>query len=168
MAGVTSTLIGMPTDSDSAPVLWPGIVFGIPALVLLIIGFALIGNTATFLAQSTVTTGTVVDNESRLNCSRSNDRNQDCTPNLHPVVVFTSATGEEIRFTSDVGSGTALYAVGDQVQVRYPTHRPSDAEIDGFQIWLAPVIVTGLGVVFGLIATGTLVGYVRKVRAGAR
>lgn len=161
----------MSTDSSSAsaPVLWPGIVFGIPALVLLIIGFALIGSMTSFLARSTTTTGVVVDHESRLHCSQSNDGDQEyCTPYLHPVIVFTTTAGEEIKFTSDVGSGTALHAVGDQVSVRYVTSQPYDAEVDGFQIWLAPVLVTGLGIIFGLISTGALVGYVRAVRAGAR
>lgn len=83
------------------------------------------------------------------------------------MVVFTTAAGEEIRFTSDTGSGTALYAVGDQVPVRYLPDRPHDAEIDGFQLWLGPVIAASLGIIFGLIATGTLVGYFRKTRSAS-
>lgn len=148
---------------------WPGVVFGIAALVLLIVGAVLVGNTASFVSRSTVTTGTVVDHESRMHCSRANDdRETRCKEMQHPVIVFETARGEEIRFTSDVGTSTAMHAAGEQVQVRYLADRPHDAEIDGFRVWLAPAIVAGLGIVFGLVSAGLLIGHFRRARPGVR
>ncbi len=162
-------LFTMPTGSGSdPPILWPAIVFGIPAMVMLIIGVALSGNTISFVSTSTVTTGTVIENEKRIDCAtRADDDSAGCQTLFHPMVIFTTTAGEEIRFTSDIGSGTALYTVGDRVPVRYLADQPRDAEIDGFQLWLGPVIATGIGIIFGLIATGTLVSYFRKTRAAS-
>lgn len=155
----------MSTDSGTRrPPPWVGLIFGFVGVVLLVVGISLGGNTISFLSNSTVTSGTVVDSEKRTSCSRSSrDRTQTCTTSDYPVVVFTTAEGEEIRFTSAAGSSPPRYLVGDQVQVRYPPGRPRAATIDGFvELWLGALITTGLGVIFTGIGTGLLVHHFRK------
>ncbi|MFC7625299.1 DUF3592 domain-containing protein [Microlunatus sp. GCM10028923] len=157
----------MPTDSGARrPIPWIGLIFGSAGLILLVIGAALGGNTISFLGNSTVTTGTVVDNKERTSCSQSSrDRTETCSTQDHAVVVFTTAEGEEIRFTSTTGTSPPMYRVGDRVPVRYPPDRPRDATIDGFlELWLGALITTGLGVVFGAIGTGLLISHRRDSR----
>jgi hypothetical protein len=157
----------MPTDSGSRRrVPWLGLIFGSVGLVLLVIGVFLGGNTISFIGNSAVATGTVVDSELRTSCSRSSrDHTETCSTVEHPVVVFTTTAGEEIRFTSSTGSSPPMHRVGDQVQVRYPPGRPRDAAIDGFvELWLGALITSGLGLVFGAIGTGMLISHYRKPR----
>lgn len=66
-----------------------------------------------------------------------------------PRVQFRTATGQDVDFISSTGSNPPAYRQGDPVEVLYDPASPSAATINSFwQLWLAPVICTGIATVF--------------------
>jgi hypothetical protein len=63
-----------------------------------------------------------------------------------PLIGFTTAKGERIRFTSAIGQGRAL-PKGSEVRVLYDPERPDEAELATFKTLWAPATVTAA---FGL------------------
>jgi len=99
-------------------------------------------------------TGTVVELTSRTTASgRSNI--------LCPVVEFTVASGETIRFTSDFGSLPARHRIGQSVNVRYDAVDPHQAEIESaMSIWLTPLILIFMGIIACCLTVSFLGVYV--------
>lgn len=65
-----------------------------------------------------------------------------------PVIVFTTAKGEQIRFTSGSGQPTAR-AKDSEVRVLYDPERPYDAELATFKtLWYFPAVITVFGLPF--------------------
>jgi len=65
-----------------------------------------------------------------------------------PVVEFTVPAGEQIRFTSALGSRPAGYTIGQSVNVRYEAADPQQAEIEStLNRWLMPLILVFSGVI---------------------
>lgn len=97
--------------------------------------------------------GTIMDNEeSVLQGARAGSQRF-----YFPLVGFTTAAGEQIRFMSAVGGGVAN-AKGSAVRVLYDPARPHDAELATFKtLWLFPTILAVFGLpflaggVFGLL-----------------
>ena len=103
-----------------------------------------------FLKSSARANGVV----SRLERRESN-RNGRTSYNYYPVVQFRTSQGRQVTFTSSSGSYPASYQEGDTVEVAYDPARPDHAEINAFwSVWLGPVIVVGLGIVFSGIGGG--------------
>jgi hypothetical protein len=74
-----------------------------------------------------------------------------------PVVRFRDRRGEEIEFMSSTGSNPPSYSRGERVEVLYLPSRPDQAQINGFfSLWLGPLILGFLGVVFLLIGGGIM------------
>ena len=66
-----------------------------------------------------------------------------------PVVDFSTATGQLVRFQSDVGTMPATHHVGQSVAVRYDPTDPQTAALDSTTaIWLLPGIAVGMGLLF--------------------
>jgi hypothetical protein len=97
--------------------------------------------------------GTIMDNEeSVLQGARAGTQKF-----YFPLVSFTTADGEPIRFMSAVGGGVAR-AKGSEVRVLYDPARPHDAELATFKaLWFFPTILAVFGLpflaagVFGLL-----------------
>ncbi len=72
----------------------------------------------------------------------------------HPVVTFTTESGETFTTVGEVGSSSYFdYEIGEQVDVRYLTDNPETAKLSSFtQMWLVPVVALVLGMLF--IAAG--------------
>ena len=73
----------------------------------------------------------------------------------HPVVEFTDARGDKIRFTDGIGSLPADYEIGAAVEVVYNQETPDKARIYSWKrFWLAPTIFIVVGllpVIIGII-----------------
>ena len=66
-----------------------------------------------------------------------------------PVVEFTTATGQTVRFESDFGTMPASHQVGQSIPVRYLTADPRQAEVDAATtVWLVPGCMIGMGLGF--------------------
>ena len=74
-----------------------------------------------------------------------------------PVVEFTIASGEAVRFESDFGTTPASHRVGQSIAVRYDPLEPQKAEVDSASSrWLVAgcMILMGLGFLgMGLVFT---------------
>jgi len=100
-----------------------------------------------FIDHSTGAKGVVVD----LSLSRSSSSS---TPGsvYYPIVRFKTAKGEEVEFRGDVGSNPPSYRKGEEVQVRYDPKDPYHASIDSFfALWFFPLLLSGMGVIFGIL-----------------
>ncbi|MEV3854710.1 DUF3592 domain-containing protein [Streptomyces sp. NPDC050095] len=130
-----------------------GIAFG---ALFLGIGLLLGGSSASMVSGGEHARGIVVD----LEWSAGSD------PVAHPVVAFTPAGGEPVRFTSSMGSSPPAYDLGERVDVLYRADDPGDAQIDGFvSLWLLPLVFGGAGLVILVIALAFAVARRRRSRA---
>lgn len=116
-------------------------------------------NTSKFIERASETVGTVID----LERSRSSD-----STTFYPVVVFEDANGREVEFRSRSGSNPPAFSRGETVSVLYESTTPESARINTFfSLWGLPIILCGLGLVFGAIGAGMLVYSWMKARSTA-
>ena len=74
---------------------------------------------------------------------------------FRPVVEFTPASGQAVRFTSVVASNPPAFRVGERVGVYFDVANPGDAFIDTFwQLWFLPMIFTLIGAPLALLGLG--------------
>ncbi|MFN3232157.1 MAG: DUF3592 domain-containing protein [Alphaproteobacteria bacterium] len=85
----------------------------------------------------------------------------------HPVVEFTTRTGQTLTFQSQFGAADAEYRRGDMVDVIYTSGPPPIAEINDFKrLWVNLLVTVALGVL--LILVGVFYGRKKPPRpAGA-
>ncbi len=119
--------------------------------VVMLVGAILFWNgTRNFVARAQTTQGEVVE----LIEVRDKDGG---SSTWKPRVVFQTPAGRKITFDASFSSNPAPYSVGQTVDVLYLPTDPSKAKIRGFQsLWLGPIIVGGLGLVFTAIGGGML------------
>lgn len=133
-------------------------------LIGLLSGFAavalLIGAVWTYFSQQrklesrVAATGTVVELTTQVTASGR-------ATMICPIVEFTTASGEKIRFTSDFGSRPASHKIGQTVKVRYDVAEPQKAEIESaMTLWLVPAIMIFMGVIACCLAISFLGIYV--------
>jgi hypothetical protein len=111
-----------------------------------------------FLKNAEVAQGTVV----KLILSQSNN-----SMTYRPVISFTTKGGEEVEFTSSVGSNPPSHNEGERVEVLYDTKFPNQAVINGFaSLWVGALILGGLGFVFFLIGISMILyPYLKQKKA---
>jgi cytochrome c oxidase assembly protein Cox11 len=97
-----------------------------------------------FMTRSASATGTVVDNEGISTYS--------------PVVKFSTATGEHVRFKSWYSSKPAEFHVGDSATILYNPNNPHQAAVISYS---AINLVCGVIFVFGLMQLSILLPSVR-------
>lgn len=139
--------------SDRGVLVLLAAIFGGVALILLLIAGGLALHTRSFLGDAASAEGTVVELVGRQSCSTDDDHRRTCSTVYAPRVRFTTADGREIEYLSTNATSPPAYHEGQQVDVRYRPADPTDARIHSFvDLWLAPVIVGGIGVIFGVVA----------------
>ncbi len=127
------------------------IVFTAIGVILLIVGLVYIGQTLSFLDTCLEARGVVVNLSWRYDSEGSQL--------AYSVFQFVDErTGEEITVSSTQGRNPPAYSVGQEVFILYDPQNPHNARIKSFwNIWLGPMIVTGLCGAFlsvGLIPFG--------------
>ena len=87
----------------------------------------------------------------------------------YPRVRFVTQSGDVIEFTSSSGTSPPAFEVGEAVSVLYEPTSPGNARINSFfQLWLLPIILGGMGSVFGIIGgAGLIFGGSTRIRAGS-
>ena len=121
-----------------------GIIFAIVGAALLVIGVVVFSRTRRFLATAVSAQGTVLEMIQRT----SKDREGAVSTVWAPRVRF-SASGQTIEFESKVGSSPPRYKEGDTLEVKYDPQDPNNARVAaGSSMWLVPVLLGGIGVVF--------------------
>jgi hypothetical protein len=142
-------------------ILWiVGSVFLVVGLGMLYGGFSFWRSNAAFAAHASSADGTVTD----LAYSSSSKGKG----TYRPVVEFTAPNGSKVHITGSGGSNPPAYARGDKVRVLFDPANPEQAKIDSFmEQSFGPLILGGMGAIFGLVGGG-MVGFMvrrRKVRA---
>ena len=119
-----------------------GILFVLIGLSVLIGGVVAAVKQSRKAARSTAATGTVVDLVKRV-------FNPGSAGVYCPVVQFTTALGQPVRFESEFGTMPASHRVGQSVAVRYDAADPQKAEVDSATSrWLVPGCMIGMGIGF--------------------
>ena len=114
-------------------------------LAMLVGGLVWAGLTFAFVSNAESATGVIVD------FITTYDEDGE---SHYPVVPFTTNQLMRVEFKSSVGSGS-VPRIDSAVEILYDGANPEDARINSFTtIWLFPLIVTGLGVVFGAVGFG--------------
>ncbi len=117
--------------------------------VLLAVAVWLGLRTRAFVASAWNADGTVVAVERGEGSKRRNRS----VPHYYPTVRFSTITGEEVAFVSEVGSNPAAHKVGDRVTVLYDPHHPEDARIRSFlQLWFVPSLLAVVGAISAIAA----------------
>jgi hypothetical protein len=125
-----------------------GYVFALLGVVMLVLGVVFYDKKQSFVANSVITNGKVVDVEQR----RSTDSDGYASYSYYPVCEFITADGRTILFTSGIGSNPSSYDVNEEVEIRYDPDNPQKASINSFfNIWMAPFILGLLGLIFLLV-----------------
>ncbi|HUQ75161.1 MAG TPA: DUF3592 domain-containing protein [Burkholderiales bacterium] len=104
-----------------------------------------------FLKGAITTVGVVTEVQVRIETmtrfeapdgTRTSSTTEESYESYTPVVRFYTAAGNAVVFTSDGGSATRDYKVGQQVPVVYAADSPEQAEIRSFaSLWLAPLVL---------------------------
>lgn len=127
--------------------LFSGCLFVCFGAVFLVIGLFTLRANLNLVRVGRHATGTVVE------LVRSRDKDGDVV--YYPIVQYTPDNGDRVTFKSNVGSSHAP-SVGEKVQIVYNPQNPKQAAIDTFtDLWLLPVVFTGIG---GLIVVGAGAG----------
>lgn len=139
------------------------IVFSLIGGGLLVGTFLLLHSSLTLVSEGQSVRGTIVSVERRV--SHDSDGT---SVTYYPVFTFTDANGISHTVASGTGSNPAGYETGEDVTVLYLTDAPSKARIKSFlELWLAPLIVGLLGLLFGGIGFGMAFWHIRKKRRTA-
>jgi hypothetical protein len=86
-----------------------------------------------------------------------------------PVVDFQTLEGETVRFTDGIGSIPPDYEVGSEVRVLYdPDDIHSARVVSWKRLWLAPTLITSVGLLPVLIACAVMLIVGRKAMVGRR
>lgn len=76
----------------------------------------------------------------------------------YPVLRYRTQQGATQEVVSSVGSNPPRYKEGDTLLVLYNPARPSEVRIHSFtQVWIAPLVLGVLGVLFLLVGAGLTV-----------
>lgn len=123
-----------------------GLLFVLIALLVLVGGAVTAVKQSRQFAARTAATGKVVGVVKRV--FKPGSAGSFC-----PVVEFTAANGEVVRFESDFGTMPASHRVGQAIAVRYNPADSTQAEIDSAASrWLEPGCMIGMGL--GFLALG--------------
>ena len=137
-----------------------GLLFLLIGLAVLIGGAVSAVKQSRGLARQVAGTGTVVDLVKRV-------FNPGSGGVYCPVVEFTTAAGQAVRFESQFGTMPATHQVGQTVAVRYEVADPQKAEVDSATSrWLVPGCMIGMGLGF-LVLGGSLLVIGILVLAGS-
>jgi len=135
-----------------------GAIFTLASIALMGGGGYAYHQTKKFLENSVVATGIVVD---LVPSSSSSGPNR----TYAPVVQFKTHRGKTIMARGSIGSYPPSYKKGDEVRVRYDPKDPLDISIDTFfELWFLPMILLGMGSVFGMVGMPMVLGSVLSAR----
>jgi hypothetical protein len=124
-----------------------GPIFSIIGVVMAFFGWRDYAATRTFLAGAEHANGSVVELVQRT----STDSDGNTNTYYYPVVEFTTAGGQAVRYQSSTGSSRTSQQVGDVVDMVYAPENPQNARINTFMdIWFLPAMLLGMGVIFAL------------------
>jgi hypothetical protein len=87
----------------------------------------------TFVAQAHKATGVVV-------------RLEQTGSVFHPVIAFTTDSGQQVVITNKQGTNPPSHKVEDKVEVLYPPDHPEQAQENSFvNLWLFPALPLAFG-----------------------
>ena len=84
-------------------------------------------------------------------------------------VRFTAQDGSTVTFKEGFSANPPAHQVGDKLKVLYDPGNPQNARIDDFMnTWFLPLLLGGIGLIFGLVAVSLGLNALRAGVAAAR
>ena len=125
--------------------------------MVLVLGVGLFGagiytflSTRDFIGDAVSANGVVID------VQREWDLDDD-DYTYYPRVRFNTENGQPYEFTGRGSSSRTTFDVGKEVRILYDPADPHQARIDSFsQLWFAPLILGGIGLVLTAFSAGTI------------
>jgi hypothetical protein len=137
----SSPSVASPESKPGLP-RWFWHLFTAMGVIMLCAGVLVLRGELAFAARAVPATGKVIG-------YTQHQDSEDKTWLYAPIVQFVTATGEAQEFTSDVGTSTRLYQVGDPVGVLYNPAKPQQAKLrSGSARYFLPAILLFLALVF--------------------
>jgi hypothetical protein len=122
-----------------------GVLFALIGIAVLISGAVAAVKQVRKSGRGVATTGTVVDLVKRV-------FNAGSAGVYCPVVEFTAASGQPVRFESQFGTMPASHRVGQSIAIRYDPADPQKAEVDSATAnWFVPGCTIAMGILFLLM-----------------
>jgi hypothetical protein len=120
--------------------------FVIGPIFLLVAAILALG-TRSFLQHATRARATITALELRT------DPEDQTVSYYYPRFVFTTPDGRPFSISSNTGTNPPAFKLGQRVDVLYDPANPGDARIDtAVQLWLVPMVLSFIGLVFICIA----------------
>lgn len=139
------------------------------ALIFGVIGVAMLGGAAFFRGKTAEELRTFLpaDGVVTANIATRSGRNNSTTYSAQ--VRFTAKDGSTVTFKESFSSNPAAHQVGDKVKVFYDPGNPQNARIDDFMnTWFLPLLLGGMGLIFGLVGVSLGANALRAGLAAAR
>ncbi len=150
---------GLPSVSRILGGCFTGLLAGSVGVAILLFGLRLRQEKTAFLQGAERATGVVVEIVA--------ERQQDGDTLFYPVVEFTTAEGQTVRFKSREGRWPSGYRVGERVSLLYDRALPQNAVLEPSLGLRADLIVLALGGFFLLVGLfGLLSAALWPLRAG--
>jgi hypothetical protein len=122
-----------------------GVLFALIGIAVLISGAIAAVKQVRKSGRGVATTGTVVDLVKRV-------FNPGSAGVYCPVVDFTTAAGQPVRFESQFGTMPSSHRVGQSIAIRYDPADPQKAEVDSATAnWFVPGCTIAMGLLFLLM-----------------
>ncbi|NOY69315.1 MAG: DUF3592 domain-containing protein [Deltaproteobacteria bacterium] len=122
------------------------VVFVVIGCVLCYFGIYLYNKNNALRATGIVTKGAVLRLETHRTSSTGNEKI------IVPVIGFTTKAGKTITFNGSMNNKSLLtksYKPGENVEVVYDPHDPSNAKVNAFaEFWFAPLLLLFIGAAF--------------------
>jgi hypothetical protein len=126
-----------------------GVIFAGIGSIFAVVGIAIGLHTRSFVNQAIPLQGTVRDFAYR------SSKNGGV---YYPVVEFTVPNGERKVVKSTTGTNPPFVQKGQQIKILHNPQEPNSMMIDSWvDLWLLPIIFTGLGTIFLVIGGGVIV-----------
>lgn len=127
-----------------------GIVFSLVGFLLLVIGLFILMRTRLFISKSQEVKGTVT----HLIASSGSEGGTVYAP----VFKFTTIQGQVIEVEEKVASNPPQFSQGQIVDILYDPENPRHARVKkGFNLYFVPILLGGMGIIFGGIGIVLLV-----------
>lgn len=127
-----------------------GVVFSLVGSLLVVIGLFILARTRVFISKSREVKGTVIRMVSSFGSEGGTV--------YAPVFKFTTLQGQVVEVEEKVFSNPPEFTQGQVVDILYDPENPSRARVKKwFNLYFVPILLGGLGIIFGGIGVVMLV-----------
>jgi|HubBroStandDraft_6_1064221.scaffolds.fasta_scaffold113456_1 hypothetical protein len=136
--------------------------FAVVGLIFVSAGIGIFLHTRRFVATAVSVSGMVTENIWRLSPSSRRDTSSSV---FYPRIRFRTDDGQDITTITNTGSYPPAHHINEAVTILYDPQQPYHAVIRSFaELWMLPLVFSGLGLLFLSIGAGPIVWKGLRIR----